>query len=54
MIFGYARPFSQDQDVTKQLAALKEFNCKKIYIEQTNSAKNRPEFESLCRSLNIG
>ncbi|MEG7283811.1 recombinase family protein [Bacillus sp. 0909A] len=54
MIFGYARPFSQDQDVIKQLAALKEFNCKKIYIEQTNSAKNRPEFESLCRSLNIG
>ncbi|MEC0660344.1 recombinase family protein, partial [Bacillus spizizenii] len=54
MIFGYARPFSQDQDVTKQLAALKEFNCKKIYIEQTNSAKNRPEFESLSRSLNIG
>ncbi|MCY8118216.1 recombinase family protein [Bacillus spizizenii] len=53
MIFGYARPFSQDQDVTKQLAALKEFNCEKIYIEQTNSVKNRPEFESLCNSLNV-
>ncbi|MEG7357360.1 recombinase family protein [Bacillus inaquosorum] len=54
MIFGYARPFSQDQDVTKQITALKGFNCEKIYIEQTNSAKNRPEFESLCNSLNTG
>ncbi|MCA6607733.1 recombinase family protein [Bacillus altitudinis] len=54
MIFGYARPFSQDIDMTLQTKALENKGCDRIYYEQTISPKDRPELNHLLHSINTG
>ncbi|MBR0619235.1 recombinase family protein [Bacillus altitudinis] len=54
MIFGYARPFSQDIDMSLQTKALKDKGCDRIYYEQSISPKNRPELNQLLQSIKAG
>ncbi|MGG4173914.1 recombinase family protein [Bacillus safensis] len=54
MIFGYARPFSQDIDMVLQTKALEDKGCDRIYYEQTISPKNRPELNQLLQFIKAG
>ncbi|MDA7025016.1 recombinase family protein [Bacillus sp. CLL-7-23] len=54
VIFGYVRPFSQDQDLRLQLNNLKQYGCEKIFTEHTNSPKNRPALDNMFRALKSG
>ncbi|WP_394557681.1 recombinase family protein [Priestia aryabhattai] len=54
MIIGYTRPYSEDENLDKQLQALQPFNCDKIYHEKTNSIKKRVEFDEMVASLQPG
>lgn len=54
VIFGYARPFSQDIDMVLQTKALEDKGCDRIYYEQTISPKNRPELNQLLQFIKAG
>jgi len=55
MKIGYARVSTKDQKLDRQIAALKEAGCKKIYAEKQSGATthNRPELEKALSSLNV-
>jgi len=54
VIIGYIRPYSEDENLDKQLQALRAYNCEKIYQEKTNSLKKRVEFDEMVASLQEG
>jgi DNA invertase Pin-like site-specific DNA recombinase len=54
VIIGYTRPYSEDENLDKQLQALQPYNCEKIYQEKTNSLKKRVEFDEMLTSLQEG
>jgi DNA invertase Pin-like site-specific DNA recombinase len=48
MLIGYARVSSKDQNLDRQLFALKETGCEKIYFEKISSfSKTRPELDKM-------
>ncbi|MGK9184787.1 recombinase family protein [Priestia filamentosa] len=54
MIIGYTRPYRDDENVSKQLNALKERHCEKIYEEKTNSINKRVEFDDMLKNVKEG
>jgi len=54
-IVGYARVSTLDQNVARQLEALK-VKCDKIFVEKVSAAKtsNRPQFQEMLRYLREG
>ncbi|WP_226556561.1 recombinase family protein [Priestia aryabhattai] len=54
MIIGYTRPYSDDENLDKQLQALHPYKCEKIYQEKTNSLKKRVKFDEMLTSLQEG
>lgn len=55
MKFGYARVSSKDQNLDRQLAALKKAGCEEIFSEKI-SGKNldRPQLQKLLSIIHIG
>lgn len=56
MLIGYVRVLSKDEDLDLQINALKEFGCKKIFIDkllETDISK-RPNFEEMKTSAKEG
>jgi len=52
MLIGYARVSTDDQDLTLQLAALKDAGCRRFYKEKVSGARrNRPELRRLMEQL---
>jgi DNA invertase Pin-like site-specific DNA recombinase len=53
---GYARVSSVDQNLDRQIAALRAEGCDEIYREKVSgkSIKNRPELEKAIDQLGIG
>ena len=46
--YGYARVSTQDQELARQLDALKQYGVRKIYCEKMTGTKtHRPELEKL-------
>ena len=55
MIYGYARVSTEDQDLRRQIAALKEVNCDEIFQEKISGKKHsRPELDKLLARLQRG
>ena len=55
MIVGYARCSKQEQNLDRQLDALKENGCERIYQEKmTGTRKDRPELERMLDTLRPG
>ena len=56
MIYGYARVSSKQQNLDRQLIALKESGCEKIYAEKQSGAdfNSRQVYKSLCNKLIYG
>lgn len=51
-IYGYVRVSSKDQNITRQLLALKEFDLsyKNIYIDKVSGKDfNRPSYQKLLK-----
>lgn len=56
-IYGYVRVSSKDQNITRQLLALKEFDLsyKNIYIDKVSGKDfNRPSYQKLLKKLKEG
>ena len=55
MKIGYARVSTTDQNLDRQIAALKKAGCKKIYSEKQSgkSLVHRPELEKAIEALNV-
>lgn len=54
-IYGYARVSTQQQDLSRQLDLLKNYNCNEILMEKmTGTKSNRPELERLKDKLRPG
>jgi len=53
MKIGYARVSDKQQNIDRQIAALKKAGCKKIFYEKQSgkSSHNRPELEKAIQSL---
>ncbi|TYR81607.1 recombinase family protein [Priestia megaterium] len=51
MIFGYVRPYSEDENMDMQVKALQEYNCDQVYMEKGSSIKGRAELESMLKIL---
>ncbi len=53
MKIGYARVSSKDQNLDRQIAALKAAGCRKIFFEKQSGAstRNRPELEKALAIL---
>ena len=53
---GYARVSSADQNLDRQIAALRTEGCDEIYREKVSgkSIRNRPELEKAIDQLGIG
>lgn len=55
MKYGYARVSSTSQDLSIQIAELKEVGCEVIYSEKyTGTTADRPEFKKLMKELKEG
>lgn len=55
MKIGYARVSTEDQDLRRQIAALKEAGCETIYQEKiSGKTDNRPELNSMMARLKAG
>jgi DNA invertase Pin-like site-specific DNA recombinase len=56
MIRGYARVSTTEQNLDRQLLALKEAGCDCVYQEKISGAKkdNRPELQRLLADLQVG
>lgn len=55
MIIGYARVSTQDQNLDRQLDALKKYGAEQIFIEKiTGTILNRPELEKMQAMLRKG
>lgn len=55
MKIGYARVSRQEQELDRQIEALKRDGCEVIYQEKiTGSLKNRPELDRMLSVLNVG
>lgn len=56
MIIGYARVSSSNQNLDRQIAALRSQGCEKIFREKASarSIKNRPELEKAIDALGNG
>lgn len=55
MIYGYARVSSTDQNLDRQLEALKDFNCDVIYTDKLSGKDfNREEYQKLKINLKSG
>lgn len=53
--YGYARVSTQDQELARQLDALKQYGVRKIYCEKMTGTKtHRPELENLKDHLDSG
>ncbi len=52
MIYGYIRVSSKDQNEERQIIALREFGCNKLYVEkQSGKDFDRPHYQMLIRKL---
>lgn len=52
MVYGYIRVSSRDQNEDRQIIALREFGCEKLYIEkQSGRDFARPHYQMLLRKL---
>lgn len=55
MLIGYARVSTDNQDLTRQRAALKEARCKRLYEEKVSAAKrDRPQLARMLDNLREG
>lgn len=55
MKIGYARVSSKDQNLDRQLVALQNEGCEKIYQDKCSGKDlNRPEFQKMLSELNKG
>lgn len=55
MIIGYARVSTQEQNLFRQLDALREHGAERIFQEKmTGTTKNRPELEKMMLTLRAG
>jgi len=55
MIIGYARVSTQDQNLDRQIDALKKYGAEKIFEEKiTGTIKNRPELDKVTTILREG
>ena len=55
MKIGYARTFTQDQNLDLQIDALRQVNCERIYQEKVSSTKEqRSELENCFKALREG
>lgn len=55
MNVGYARVSTVDQNESRQLEALKPYNCERLYIDKsTGSNVNRPEFRKMMDFVRSG
>ena len=53
MVYGYIRVSSKDQNENRQIIALREFGCDKLYVEkQSGKDFDRPHYQMLMRKLN--
>lgn len=51
-VYGYIRVSSKDQNEDRQIIALREFGCKKLYVEkQSGKDFDRPHYQMLLRKL---
>lgn len=54
-IFGYARVSTEQQNLDRQLDALKHYGCDVIYNEKiTGTKRDRPELEKLLDRMTVG
>lgn len=54
-IYGYARVSTKEQNLTRQITALKEAGCEVIFREKiTGTKKDRPELNQLMEQLEEG
>lgn len=52
MIYGYIRVSSKDQNEDRQIIALREFGCNKLYVEkQSGKDFDRPHYQMLLRKI---
>jgi len=52
LLIGYARVSTDDQDLSRQLAFLKEAGCKRVYEEKVSGARrDRPELARMLDNL---
>lgn len=55
MKIGYARVSSKDQNLERQIVALKKEGCEKIYQDKCSGKDiNRPEYQKMLSELNTG
>lgn len=55
MKFGYARVSTEDQSLDRQIDALKEAGCERMYVEKiTGKTKERPELNKMIDQLRAG
>jgi len=55
MIIGYARVSTQDQNLDRQIDALKKYGAEQIFEEKiTGTIKNRPELDKMKSMLRAG
>ena len=55
MRIGYARVSTEDQNLDRQIDALKTAGCERIYQEKiTGKAKHRPELDRMLEALRVG
>jgi DNA invertase Pin-like site-specific DNA recombinase len=55
LLIGYARVSTDNQDLTRQRAALKEARCKRLYEEKVSAAKrDRPQLARMLDNLREG
>ncbi|CEA02880.1 Putative transposon Tn552 DNA-invertase bin3 [Jeotgalicoccus saudimassiliensis] len=55
MIYGYARVSNKDQNLARQIEALKNEGCENIFKEMVSGANlNRPALQNLLEELNAG
>jgi DNA invertase Pin-like site-specific DNA recombinase len=52
VVYGYIRVSSRDQNEERQIIALREFGCDKLYVEkQSGKDFDRPHYQMLLRKL---
>jgi DNA invertase Pin-like site-specific DNA recombinase len=56
MLIGYARVSTQNQNLDRQLGALREARCKQVFEEKATgkTVKGRPELEAAINALGAG
>lgn len=53
-VIGYARVSTEDQNLSLQIAALKEAGCQRIYCEKESAVRRRPVFEEVKHVITRG